>query len=179
MERRPHQEAAELRRLLDDERAADGADRRAAAAWEARIRRESASFDTVLRSATEHADSVVIVTASGAMLRGTIRGVGTDVLALESSTGQRTLIAVAAIETLRAGADRLDSTTATDPGVTLADHLRFLAENRTSVRLTTRSGATETGEVAMAGEDVCALRSATSWTYVPIAAISEAMEVRR
>jgi hypothetical protein len=167
---------AELGRWAAETRVADAVNERRRAGWLARQAEAEITMAGVLIGLAERNQPVVVHLLDGRRHRGTIAGVGRDVVDLWATTGHRVLVGLAAIASVRADGDRLDGDGRSRPTAPdLVGLLTDLAAERTPVLVVTRTGSDAIAATLVAvGSDVLTLQgSGGGWIYVPLEALAE------
>jgi hypothetical protein len=167
-----------LRRLVDEERADDGARQRRDRLWLSRVEQETMTLPGLLVAMGERREGVRLVLRSGATRIGRVTAVGTDVVAITETSGNDVLISLPQIVTVRtigsAGGSRLIAVDTEPVAAILRDQLLALTEERADVRLVLDTGAAESGTIEACGVGVVALRTRSrEIVYVAEANIAE------
>jgi hypothetical protein len=183
-----------LERWAADARAGEAAGARVRERWLRAQAEEGASLAGLLLALAERREVVLLITTAALAHRGAVTGVGEDFVALEVPAGTTTLVALAAVASVRAveGARRF-STPATGHGradddagggggrggggpslgVHLGDVLAQAAGQRP--RISVQAGTTSVvGDLRAVGADVLTLRAdgAAGLVYVSLASLS-------
>jgi hypothetical protein len=157
---------ADVERWAAEARVRDAADARLRERWLRRQAEEEATLGGLLLDLAERVAVVVVSTTGGRRHRGRLEAVGADFLALRTAGDRLTLVARAAVASLRpaggeamglraAADDRVDDPS-TSVAVTLADVLAHEVEHRPRVHV--HAGATSVaGELRSVGADVMTL----------------------
>ena len=163
-----------LQQMIDRERSAEGADRRAALFWNTQIDVESMTLSGRLVAAAEHGEPVRITLANGMTRHGLLCSVGADAIDLASLDGTHAIIATDQIATVRSENRKLVRADENAVGPSLRELLIGLAERRATIRIVLRSAGEEAGELVACGADVCVVRgNRRDLVYVAVAAITE------
>ncbi len=169
-----------LQSLLDDERADASAEQRSALFWRARVDQESMTLRGALRAAAESGASARCVMLSGSVRHGVIGAVGLDVVELHARGGQRVLLALNRLRSVRFPGTRLLASDVEASPSTLRSCLVALAEERADVRLVLDGGSDEQGTIVTCGIDVVVLRtSERDLVYVPVSGVGEVVVLAR
>lgn len=160
-----------LRDLLDDQRRREAAERRRHAHWLGQEAEEAGGLAGILVDLGERGAPTSIGTGSGRRLAGAVLAVGTDVVELRTATGQRTLVALAAVATVRPepGSRPTVGDRRVVAGGTLHDRLVALAADRPEVVVRTRAGEGVAGRLRAVGADVLTLAQAEDRATVHVA----------
>jgi hypothetical protein len=179
-----------LERWAADARAGEAAGARVRERWLRAQAEEGASLAGLLLALAERREVVLLITTAALAHRGAVTGVGEDFVALEVPAGTTTLVALAAVASVRAveGARRF-STPATGHGraddgaggggggpslgVHLGDVLAQAAGQRP--RISVQAGTTSVvGDLRAVGADVLTLRAdgAAGLVYVSLPSLS-------
>jgi hypothetical protein len=168
---------AELQRLTDHQRRAEAADARRREHWLRHQAAEDGTFAGVLLDLAERRRLVALCTVTGRVVRGTVRTVGADFVSVRATGGERSLLPLRAITSIRAepGASPTVGDRAVEVDTSFTAVLGDLASERPSVSLHTFDGEGIAGNLRSAGRDLVTLRSDPGGTtfYVPLAAVSE------
>ena len=169
-----------LQSLLDDDRADASAELRSALFWRERVDQESMTLRGALRAAAESGASARCVMSSGSVRHGVIGAVGLDVVELQARGGQRVLLALDRLRSVRFPGTRLLASDADASASTLRSCLVALAEERADVRLVLDGGPEEQGTLVTCGFDVVVLRTfERDLVYVPVSAVGEVVVLAR
>jgi hypothetical protein len=173
-----------LERWAADARAREAAGARVRERWLRAQAEEGASLAGLLLALAERRQVVLVTTTAAVAHRGAVRGVGVDFLAVEAPSGTTTLVALAAVATVRVlepdrrgspAAARGDATgdNRTALGVRLVDVLAQAAGQRP--RVSAQSGTLSVlGDLRAVGDDVLTLRAdgSAGLVYVSLASLS-------
>jgi hypothetical protein len=167
--------------LLDAGRIEEAGAARSRRRWLEAAAAEGATLAGVLVDLAERRADVVLGTGGGAVLSGTVVGVGADVVVLDRRTGPLHLIPLREVATLRVdGALPLGDRPAPD-APHLVDLLARSGEREEVVVLRLTDRTTVSGVVEVAGRDVVRVRPedpALGATYVSVTSIGEAAVFR-
>ncbi len=169
-----------MRSLLDDERAEASAEQRSELYWRQRVEHESMTLRGALRAAAESGASARIVLSGGSVRHAVIRSVGLDVVEVHVRGGQRVLLALDRLRSVRIPGTRLLASEAEPSSTTLRSCIETLAEDRADVRLVLEGGSEEQGTLVTCGADVVVLRTfERDLVYVPLSAVGEVVVLAR
>lgn len=169
-----------LQSLLDDERADASAEQRSALFWRERVDQESMTLRGALRAAAQSGASARCVLSSGSVRHGVIGAVGLDVVELQARGGQRVLLALDRLRSVRFPGTRLLASDAEASASTLRSCLVALAEERADVRLVLDGESDEQGTLVTCGVDVVVLQTfERDFAYVPLSAVGEVVVLAR
>ena len=169
-----------LQSLLDDERAKVSAEQRNALFWRERVEQESMTLRGALRAAAESGASTRCVMSGGSVRHGVIGAVGLDVVEVHARNGQRVLLALDKLRSVRFPGTRLLSCDAEPSTSTFRSCLVALADERADVRLVLDGGSNEQGTLVTCGVDVVVLRTfERDLVYVPVSAVGEVVLIAR
>ena len=165
-----------LARLTDDQRAVDAAEARRREQWLRRQAAEGGSLAGVLRDLAERQNLVAVGTAAGRTLRGTVVTVGGDFVGLKATNGERVLVAIAAITSLRPepGSAATSGDRDVPSGASLGAVLSELAADGHRISVRTDDGAAMAGRLRAVGTDVLTMQGdVSSLTYIPLARVND------
>lgn len=169
-----------IRSLLDDQRAELSAEQRSALFWRERVDEESMTLRGALRAAAESGASARCVMSGGSVRHGVIGAVGLDVVELHARGGQRVLLALDRLRSVRFSGTRLLASDAEPSTSTLRSCLVALADGRADVRVVLDGGSDEHGTIVTCGVDVVVLRSfERDLVYLPVSAVGEVVVIAR
>ncbi len=169
-----------LQSLLDDVRADASAEQRSALFWRERVDQESMTLRGALRAAAESGASARCVMSSGSVRHGVIGAVGLDVVELQTRGGQRVLLALDRLRSVRFPGSRMLASDTEASVSTLRSCLVALADERSDVRLVLDGGSDEQGTLVTCGVDVAVLRTfERDLVYVPVSAVGEVVVLAR
>jgi len=165
----------ELNRWVAETQVDDAIELRRRSAWLRRQTDEESTLTGVLIDLAERGRAVTVHLANGRRHRGTIAAVGRDVVELRSTVGERVVVALDALDSVR------PSDAAPVPGdgpvprdVTLVERVRRLADQRERVLLVGRNGEATSGEITSVGRDVVRVAlDGGGLAYVSLAAVAE------
>lgn len=166
----------ELNRWVAETQVDDAIELRRRSAWLRRQADEESTLTGVLIDLAEHGRPVTLHLGNGRRHRGTIAAVGRDVVELRSSVGERVVVALDALDSVRPMSDATpvpgDGPVPTD--VTLAERVRRLAELRGRVLIVGRNGEATSGELTAIGRDVVTVTlDSGGVAYVSLTALAE------
>lgn len=167
---------AALARLTDDQRAADAATARRRETWLRRQAAEGGTLAGVLRDLAERSHLVAVATAAGHTLRGTVVTVGGDFVGLRAVSGERVLIPILVVTSLRPepGSTPTSGDREVPSGASLGAVLSDLAAERRRVSVRTDDGAVMAGRLRAVGSDVLTMQGdVSSLTYIPLARVND------
>ncbi|MGZ4683986.1 MAG: hypothetical protein ACXV8G_16130 [Acidimicrobiales bacterium] len=167
---------AELNRWVAETQVDDAVELRRRTAWLRRQAEEESSLTGVLVDLAEHGRAVTLHLGNGRRHRGMITAVGRDVVELHSNLGERVVVALDALSSVRPQSDAVavpgDGPVPT--GVTLAGLVGRLAEQRERVLIVARNGEATSGEITAVGRDVVTVAlDGGGLAYVSLAAVAE------
>ena len=169
-----------MQSMLDHERAEASAQQRSALSWRERVEWESMTLRGALRAAGESGATARCVMSSGSVRHGVIVAIGLDVVELRAPGGQRMLLALDKLRSVRFPGTRMLASDAEPSTSTLHTCLGALADERADVRFILDGGSDEQGTLVACGADVVVLRtSARDLVYVPVSAVGEVVVVAR
>ncbi len=166
----------ELTRWVAETQVDDAVELRRRTAWLRRQADEESTLTGVLVDLAEHGRPVTVHLTNGRRHRGTIAAVGRDVVELRSSVGERVVVAIDALDSVRPQPDAVavpgDGPVPT--GVTLVERVGRLAEQRERVLIVARSGEATSGEITAVGRDVVTVAlDGGGLAYVALASVAE------
>lgn len=166
--------------MLDDERADASAEQRSALFWRERVEHESMTLRGALRAAAESSAPARCVMSGGSVRHGVIVAIGIDVVELLAEGGQRVLLALDKLRSVRFPFTRLLASDAEPSTSTLRSCLAAMADERADVRLVLDGGSNEHGTLVTCGVDVVVLRtSERDLVYLPVSAVGEVVVIAR
>jgi small nuclear ribonucleoprotein (snRNP)-like protein len=166
----------ELNRWVADAQVADAVELRRRSAWLRRQADEESTLGATLVDLAEQRRPVTVHLANGRRHRGVIVTVGRDALEMQSSVGDRVIVALGAIDSVRPQADAptAPGDGPVPTGVTLVELVSRLAERRERVLIVTRSGEATSGEITATGRDVVTVAlDGGGVVYVSLVALAE------
>ena len=164
----------ELRQLLDDERANDGARARRDRFWLARIDEEAMTLPGLLIALAETGSPAKLALLGGRTHRGRVTAVGVDLVALDDTNGANIVLPLARVVSVRTTDRQLIAVDREPSSATFRDQLLALTEQRVDVRLGLDGGIDERGTLVACGTDLVALRTISGeLVYVPENHIAE------
>ncbi len=172
---------ADLARWSADQRSSEAARSRMRERWLRQQSMEDARFAGVALDLAERKAGVSVRTTTGRTLHGRIEAVARDFCVLRHHSGAATLLALAAMATVRpdAGQRAVEADSERTPAVdtSLSDVLGALAADRPRVRVVVEGGGEAvTGELRAASGDVATLRMDSdppATIYVQLASVRE------
>lgn len=165
-----------LLRLTDDQRVADAVQARRREQSLRQQAVESGSFVGMLTDLAERGKPVVVATATGRQLRGTIASLGSDHLSMRLPSGERSLVPTASISAVRSepGGPSTIGDRDVSGSRTLAALLSDLAVERPRVVVHLLGGEAVAGLLWSAGQDLIAIRAGDdSTSYAALTAIGD------
>ena len=169
-----------LERWAAEARAQDAADARARERWLRQQADDEATLSGLLVDLAERGDTVVVATREGRHHQGKLTVVGTDFVAVRTSSGALALVALASLAFVRGGQRRRPGQRDADadgeqPRVTLADVLAHMAADRPRVAMQV-GDLRLVGDMVAVGTDVVTLRTdgdPPATGAVPLPSVSE------
>ena len=166
----------ELNRWVAETQVDDAIELRRRSAWLRRQADEEATMTGVLVDLAEHGRAVTLYLGNGRRHRGTIAAVGRDVVELRSTVGERVVVALDALDSVRPSTDA-DAVPGDGPvptDVRLVERVRRLAEQRERVLIVGRNGEATSGEITSVGRDVVRVAlDGGGLAYVSLTALAE------
>jgi hypothetical protein len=170
----------DLERWAADARAREAADSRVRERWLRAQAEEAASLAGLLLALAERRETVVVTTAAGRRHRGEVTGVGVDFVAVETSSGTTTLVALSGLGDVRVAEGPPRATTTGDRagrgalGVRLGEVLAQAAGQRPRI-LVQIGVASVVGDLLAVGLDVLTVRTdgSAGAVYVALPSVSE------
>lgn len=138
----------------------------------------STTFVAVLSDLADRGRPALLQCATGARHRGRITALGADFVALSTDHGALVLVTHRAITAVRSepGDPAMRSMRVPEPGLSIAEVLSELAEDRPRVSIATDGSPPVTGELVSVGVDVVTVRldgETRAMVYVPLDAVCE------
>lgn len=167
----------ELQDLIDHERRDDAVDLRRRAHWLERQAAAGATLAGLLVDLGERAQLVAVTSGSARQVRGVVVTLGTDFCGLRCANGERAMVALAAIGTVRPepGTGHPVGDRTVHHAASLAGELAELAAGSPSVSVHTATGEAVTGELRAVGVDLLTVVSVTTGDAisVPLANVAD------
>jgi hypothetical protein len=166
----------ELDRWVAETRVDDAVELRRRAAWLRRQADEESTLGATLVDLAERRQPVTLQLANGRRHRGVVVTVGGDALEVVSTIGERVIVALDALESVRPHGVAMAATDdgPAPTGVTLAALIARRAERRERVLLVTRRGDATSGEIVATGRDLVTLAlDGGDVVYVSLSAVAE------
>jgi sRNA-binding regulator protein Hfq len=166
----------ELNRWVAETQVDDAIELRRRSAWRRSQADEESTMTGMLIDLAEHGRPVTLYLGNGRRHRGTITAVGGDVVELHSSVGERVVVALDALDSVRPMSDAtpVPGDGPVPTGVTLAERVRRLADQRERVLIVGRNGEATSGEITAMGRDVLTVAlDGGGLAYVSLAALAE------
>ncbi len=166
----------ELNRWVAETQVDDAIELRRRSVWLRRQADEESTMTGVLIDLAEHGRPATLHLGNGRRHRGTITAVGRDVVELHTSGGERVVVALDALDSVRPMSDAtpVPGDGPVPTGVTLAERVRRLADQRERVLIVGRNGEVTSGEITAMGRDVVTVvLDGGGLAYVSLAALAE------
>jgi hypothetical protein len=169
-----------LERWIAEGAVDEAARARARRGWLREQAAASTTFVAVLADLADRGRPVLVHSSTGTRHRGRIAALGADFVALATDHGALVLLSHHAITTVRSepGDPPMRSMRAPELGLTLAQVLSDLGEDRPRVAIATNGSTQLAGELVSVGLDVVTVRldgDARATVYVPLGAVCEVM----
>jgi hypothetical protein len=169
-----------LERWIADGAVDEAARARARRGWLREQAAASTTFVAVLADLADRGRPVLVHSTTGVRHRGRIAALGADFVALSTDHGALVLLSHDAITAVRSepGDPPMRSMRAPELGLSLAQVLAELGEDRPRVAVSTDGTTQLAGELISVGVDVMTVRldgDARATVYVPLSAVREVM----
>jgi hypothetical protein len=169
-----------LERWIAEGAVDEAARARARRGWLREQAAASTTFVAVLADLVDRGRPVLVQSTTGSRHRGRIAALGADFVALTTDHGALVLVAHHAIAAVRSepGDPPMRSMRSPDLGLSLAQILAELGEERPRVAIATDGSNQIMGELVSVGVDVVTVRldgDARATVYVPLGAVCEVM----
>lgn len=164
-----------VERFVADARIDEAARARGRERWLRQRAAEGATLEGVCRDLAERGEVVLVTTAAGTAHRGRIEVLGDDFLAVRAA-GAAVLVPFEGLGTIEVYDMAEPGERFVRRGLTLAEVLSELAQERPTVRLRCRGGDAVVGELRHSGHDVAAVRTSASGrrtVYVRLSSLAE------